>query len=145
MFRFDGKGAERNRKIAVILMAVLVGLMLTTLGGCERMASGEFRVVGNNVNISDPIVMYIAGQSQKETLALGSPVEYIVEIPVPRIYDDNNATGPNYARQCFPVSGSVRGKNLASQSESICAREDQIIQADFELKQGKLTLSVRVR
>jgi len=143
MAHFKEPKAQKNHMVSVVLK-VFLGLLLYP-AGCERMDRANFRIVGNNTNSPDPIVIYIAGQEQKMTLALGVPVQYIVELPVPRS-TRNNSTGPvEYAQQCFPISGSVRGKNLASESESQCAREDQIVQVDFQIVRGILQISSRTR
>lgn len=129
---------SRLTKTGLVLSALFIILILS---GCSRMDRATFMVVGNNVDSPEPVTVYIAGKKQGETLTLGIPVMYEVEIPVAR--RNNTATGPDYRRQCFPISGSTKTK--ATRSESVCVREDQIAQVDFRLNRGLLELTVRVR
>lgn len=114
--------------------------MLVYLSACSRMDRATFMVVGNNVDNPEAVTVYIAGKEQAETLSMGVPVMYEVEVPVAR---NSGSTGPDYRRQCFPISGSTKSK--ATRSESVCVREDQIAQVDFRLNRGILELTVRVR
>jgi hypothetical protein len=140
---YDTKKPLRRRRTALRYLALALALIavLISLSGCSRMDRATFMVVGNNVDSPEAVTVYIAGKEQGETLTLGIPVMYEVEIPVAR--RSNTATGPDYRRQCFPISGSTKTK--ATRSESVCVREDQIAQADFRLNRGLLELTVRVR
>ena len=132
------KRQSRFTKTGLILSALFIILILSA---CSRMDRATFMVVGNNVDSPEAVTIYIAGKEQGEAISIGVPVLYEVEIPVAR--RNNTATGPDYRRQCFPISGRAGSK--ATRSESNCMREDQIAQADFRLNRGLLELTVRVR
>lgn len=131
---------EKKPKYLALALALIAALV--TPSACSRMDRATFMVVGNNVDSPEAVTIYIAGKEQGETISIGVPVLYEVEVPVAR--RNNAVTGPNdYRRQCFPISGRAGSK--ATRSESICMREDQIAQADFRLNRGLLELTVRVR
>lgn len=111
------------------------------LGACDRFEEAEFRIVANNINSPDPVSVYVAGQ-QVGTVSLGNATEFTVSLPIPNTV---GTTGPSQRRQCFPISGSIPKKNLASRSASVCAREDQITTADFEIDRGVLELRAQAR
>ncbi len=123
---------------AGLVLSLLASIFL---GACDQFEEAEFRVVANNINSPDPVSVYVAGQ-QVGTVSLGNATEFTVSLPIPNTV---GGTGPSQRRQCFPISGSIPKKSIASRSVSVCAREDQITTADFEIDRGTLELRAQAR
>jgi hypothetical protein len=108
---------------------IALGLLWTI--GCKRLRDGEYIISAANSS-KDILKLYVAGKELSPTLSPGDVRRYKAIVPSPYDqYHNEYSTGPDYARQCFPVFAVNVRNNRASNNNVVCMNEGQIYSVVF--------------